>query len=118
MQASQARSHSLFAPKPPHEASAVLLLIENSVAMSAIWSDIRQQSLEPLLAHLDRENRRHPVKVFAVEALPVPSLSPGQGAHNGVHRGLDNIRFNQSPNNRLSTAKVNAAMDVNMPHYT
>ncbi|KAJ3534502.1 hypothetical protein NMY22_g6895 [Coprinellus aureogranulatus] len=111
MQSSQDAFHSLFVPKGPHQASAILLLIENSVAMAAIWSDIRERCLEPLLAEFDQTNRRYPTKVFAVEALPVSSAMDRDG-YNGVHRGLNNIRFNESPSNRLSTAKVNAAIDL------
>ncbi|TEB32521.1 hypothetical protein FA13DRAFT_259565 [Coprinellus micaceus] len=102
--------HTLSVPAAHHHApsssSSVLLLIENSLAMAAIWSDIRQRCLEPLLRDFDEAK----MKVLAVETLPVPSSPLERG---GVHQGgLDSIRFNGSPNNRLSTAKVNAAIDL------
>ncbi|KAF6753223.1 hypothetical protein DFP72DRAFT_902246 [Ephemerocybe angulata] len=107
---------ALFSPAVPHQASSVLLLIENSEAMANIWYDVRDQCLKPLLSEFDAANRNAPIKVFAVESLPLPPSpahpEPALGSAEGLHHGLSNIRFNYSPNNRLSTAKVNAAIDL------
>ena len=122
---------TLFAPTVPSQASAVLFLIENSDRMASIWSDVRDYCLKPLLSEFDEANRNAPVcihfddtpadltilqiKVFAVESQPdSPAGLPDadRESPNGLHHGLGNIRFNNSPANRISSASVDAAIDV------
>jgi hypothetical protein len=56
-----AGSSTLFKPAVPHQAVATLLLIENSQAMSYVWSDLRDLYLRTLVDTLEGVNPAVPV---------------------------------------------------------
>ncbi|TFK21625.1 hypothetical protein FA15DRAFT_658131 [Coprinopsis marcescibilis] len=104
---------NLFLPRAPCRASVVLFLIENSAAMSRVWPTMRDVYLEPLLKRIDRLNTLVPINVLALETVPSGSSGsrPAPQAHSTSH-GLEKIKFHNNPDTRISTAKVDSAIDI------
>ena len=58
---------SPFETASPHQAIAVLLLIENSQPMSFIWPDLRDLYLTKLVDNIEKTNASNPVCHDALE---------------------------------------------------
>lgn len=103
---------SPFETASPHQAIAVLLLVENSQPMSFIWPDLRDLYLTKLVDNIEKTNAPTPIISLVLESYPsqgTPSSFPRQ--YNGLHEGLRDLRFNGSPDNKLSAAKISSGID-------
>lgn len=103
---------SPFETASPHQAIAVLLLVENSQPMSFIWSDLRDLYLTKLVDSIEKINAPTPIISLMLESYPsqgTQSSFPRQ--YNGLHEGLRDLGFNGSPDNKLSAAKISSGID-------
>ena len=124
---------SPFKPIFPQQPVATVILVENSEAMSHIWSDLQDQYLNKLVDSLVVANPYVPVGVFLL-ILQVPlaylciqptvlvlesyacqdhgSNSSFPQQYSGYHDGLRDLKFNYTPENRISVGIVNGCIDV------
>ncbi|KAF9039320.1 hypothetical protein BJ165DRAFT_1407519 [Panaeolus papilionaceus] len=105
----QTSSH-LFSPAVQHQPLSALFLIENSVAMSRVWPDLKDQALNKLLHTLISTNPTAPhIAVSFLESCPEEGhssqpFSPRQ--YSDPFAGLENVRFSYAPENRISPTLV------------
>ncbi|PPQ63659.1 hypothetical protein CVT24_004433 [Panaeolus cyanescens] len=100
----------LFSAAVQHQPLCALFLIENSVAMSRVWPDLKDQALTKLLHTLIATNPTAPhIAVSFLESCP----EEGHSSHPFLPRqysdpfaGLENIRFSYAPENRISPGLV------------
>jgi hypothetical protein len=132
----------MFKPIFPQQAVATVILVENSEAMSHIWSDLQDQYLNKLIDSLVVPNPFAPVGVVLWVQFQVPltylSIQPtvlvlescacqdhGSNSslpqqYSGYHDGLRDIKFNYTPDNRISVGIVNDCIQVRifLMYYT
>ncbi|KAF9481450.1 hypothetical protein BDN70DRAFT_528202 [Pholiota conissans] len=106
---------SLFRSSSPHQPLAILMLIENSLAMSKIWADLRDQYLDRLVETATSANGpTTPITVSVLESYPcqdhgVNPSHPRQ--YSGNHDGLRDVKFNPNPDNQISIGRINSCID-------
>lgn len=103
---------SPFETASPHQAIAVLLLVENSQPMSFIWPDLRDLYLTKLVDNIEKTTAPTPIISLVLESYPSQGTQasfPRQ--YNGLHEGLRDLRFNGSPDNKLNVAKISTGID-------
>jgi hypothetical protein len=126
-------SSNMFKPIFPQQPVATVILVENSEAMSHIWSDLQDQYLNKLVDSLVVANPFVPVgavlliyckchslicvqpTVLVLESYACQdhgSNSPLPQQYSGYHDGLRDIKFNYTPENRISVGIVNDCIDV------
>ncbi|KAF8174573.1 hypothetical protein BJ912DRAFT_1046492 [Pholiota molesta] len=105
----------LFKPTTPHQPIAILMLIENSLAMSQIWPDLRDQYVTRVVETATSANvATTPITVSVLESYPCqdhganPSL-PRQ--YSGNHDALGDLKFNHNPDNKISIGRINSCVD-------
>jgi hypothetical protein len=128
-------SNFLFKPSVPQQPVATVILVENSQAMSHIWSDLQDQYLNKLVDNLVAANPFAPVcddsdllqvplvyhffyiqltvsvlENYACQDHGSNSSLPRQCS--GYHDGLRDLKFNFAPENRISAGRVNSCIDV------
>lgn len=106
---------SPFETASPHQAIAVLLLVENSQPMSFIWPDLRDLYLTKLVDNIEKTTAPTPIISLVLESYPSQGTQasfPRQ--YNGLHEGLRDLRFNGSPDNKLNVAKISTGIDVSV----
>jgi hypothetical protein len=129
---SRPQSSLLFAPASPQQAVAILILLENSVSLSLIWSDLNDRYLKAILQELELTNPDAPVRRFytnhcdssypsfleqiatyIVESSPVSGdLAPR--FYEDFRDGLASVRFNFDPRNVISAKRLGDAIDVSV----
>ncbi|KAF8804152.1 hypothetical protein BYT27DRAFT_7259594 [Phlegmacium glaucopus] len=111
-------SNLLFKPTVPQQPIATVILVENSQAMSYIWSDLQDQYLNKLVDKLVVANPFAPLTVSVLESYPSQdhgSNSSFPRQYSGYHDGLRDLKFNFAPENRISPGRVNNCIDT-VPH--
>ncbi|KAJ3483880.1 hypothetical protein NLJ89_g12027 [Agrocybe chaxingu] len=104
---------TVFKSPDPQQPIAVLLLIENSKNMAAIWPDLRDQYLRRLLDSIVAANPGAPVAVTILETSACNHGSPRSSPrpYLDTHQGLYTVNFDHSPENRVSPGKIDACIN-------
>ncbi|KAF5376439.1 hypothetical protein D9615_008679 [Tricholomella constricta] len=101
-------SSSQLEPVMQHQAVATLLMIENSQAMSLMWSDLQDRYLLNVMTRFENANPAAPITTLILESLPTHDTGfpavPRQ--YSAVRAGLQDVRFNWDPQNRLTAGKI------------
>ena len=123
-----------FNPVMQQQAIAILLLIENSQAMSFIWDDLRDRYLPSLVTKLGSADPAVSVsdhdgsipfydpsssylpqnKTLVLESLPLQNreFAPVPRQYDAPQNGLRDVRLNHDPCNRLTVGKIWNGIDV------
>ncbi|KAH9475312.1 hypothetical protein JR316_0012423 [Psilocybe cubensis] len=106
----------LFKPARPDQQVAVLLLIENSPAMSQHWPYLRDTCLDTLAAKLEHANNSALITVSVLESYPCHSPSPNPSlprqCHGGFREGINTVQFNPIPENSISAGHISSCIDT------
>ncbi|PPQ91533.1 hypothetical protein CVT25_008801 [Psilocybe cyanescens] len=104
----------LFRPTQLHQPVAIVILIENSQEMSQLWPDLRDKCLDRLVDNLEQTNPPVPITVSVLESYPCQSPGPNSSLarqYSGYHDGLRDVRFNASPENKISAGHISTCID-------
>ncbi|KAJ7027545.1 hypothetical protein C8F04DRAFT_1189510 [Mycena alexandri] len=85
-----------------------LLMIENSSALAAFWSDLRDCYLPRLIEQLSGSHPAHLNNIFISESRPNPNEFRSSIAKHcsSLEAGLSEFQFNYNPDNRLSVTQI------------
>ncbi|KAJ7711988.1 hypothetical protein B0H16DRAFT_284605 [Mycena metata] len=85
-----------------------LLMIENSSALAAFWSDLRDCYLPRLVEQLSGSHPTHLNNIFIAESRPNPDEFRNSIAKHcsSLEAGLSELHFNYDPDNRLSVTQI------------
>ncbi|KAH6902570.1 hypothetical protein BKA70DRAFT_1518061 [Coprinopsis sp. MPI-PUGE-AT-0042] len=104
---------TVFNAPVPDQPTDVLLLVENSQAMSYIWDDLRDRYLQRLMNKLHpAEPATGPLNVWVLESQPLQASSTTQPRrYHDPRRALNEVCLNYMPENRISSTRVDGAIE-------
>ncbi|KJA16053.1 hypothetical protein HYPSUDRAFT_207373 [Hypholoma sublateritium FD-334 SS-4] len=92
---------------------ALLILVENSSAVSNVWTDLRDHHLVNLAANIKAEVER-PIVVSVLESYPCQDHGPNPSPphqHSDAEVALRDVKFNPNPDNKISIGRINTCID-------
>ncbi|TFK24476.1 hypothetical protein FA15DRAFT_687476 [Coprinopsis marcescibilis] len=105
---------TLFKTTSANQTVDVLLLVENSQAMSIIWDDLRDRYLDMVMARLKgaSEPASNDINVWVLESQSLQGSSTTEPRqYRDPHHAIRQVCLNYLVENRISSCKVNAAID-------